>query len=347
MTALLPADYAPWLAHIKVRVQAARTRAVLAVNAEQVRLYWDIGQAILQNQTKEGWGSQIIRKLADDLRRELPDSKGFSYTNLRYMQRFAAEFPDWAICQQVVGKLPWGHILTLIEQVKLSEARDWYARQAIEHGWSRATLGVQIETRLHERQGKAISNFERTLPAPLSEMVQQATKDPYLFDFLGIGNEAHELDLEHALAAHVTRFLLELGAGFSYVGRQVPLEVAGEDFFIDLLFYHLKLRCYVVIELKSVAFKPEFAGKLNFYLSAIDDLMKHPADNPTVGMLLCKTKNNTLAEYALKDIQKPIGIAAYRLTDAIPEDLRGSLPSIEELEAVLRTAPEDMEDSDD
>lgn len=239
MTALLPADYAPWLAHIKVRVQAARTRAVLAVNAEQVRLYWDIGQAILQNQTKEGWGSQIIRKLADDLRRELPDSKGFSYTNLRYMQRFAAEFPDWAICQQVVGKLPWGHILTLIEQVKLSEARDWYARQAIEHGWSRATLGVQIETRLHERQGKAISNFERTLPAPLSEMVQQATKDPYLFDFLGIGNEAHELDLEHALAAHVTRFLLELGAGFSYVGRQVPLEVADEDFFIDLLFYHL------------------------------------------------------------------------------------------------------------
>lgn len=343
MTALVPADYAPWLAQIKARVQAARTRAVLAVQREQIDLYLEIGRSILDRQGAQGWGSAIVERLSADLRREFPDAKGFSVANLRHMRKAAEIFLADENLLQVVRELPWGHCLSLIYQIKNNADRIWYAQVAIQHGWSRAILDVQIETRLHERQGKAISNFNRTLPAPLSEMVQQATKDPYIFDFLGISNEAHERDLENALATHVTRFLLELGAGFSYVGRQVPLEVAGEDFFIDLLFYHLKLRCYVVIELKSVAFKPEFAGKLNFYLSAIDDLMKHPADNPTVGVLLCKNKNNVLAEYALKDIQKPIGIAEYRLTESIPENLRGSLPSIEELEAALR----DMEDASD
>lgn len=298
MTASLPADYAPWLAQIKARVQAARTRAVLAVQREQIDLYLEIGRSILERQSVQGWGGAIVERLSADLRRDFPDAKGFSVANLRHMRKAAEILLADENLSQVVRELPWGHCLSLIYQVKNNVDRAWYAKAAIQHGWSRAILEVQIETRLHERQGQAVSNFSRTLPAPLSEMVQQATKDPYIFDFLGIGNEAHERDLENALATHVTRFLLELGAGFSYVGRQVPLEVAGEDFFIDLLFYHLKLRCYIVIELKSVAFKPEFAGKLNFYLSAIDDLMKHPADNPTVGILLCKNKNNVLAEYA-------------------------------------------------
>lgn len=342
--AISSSDYADWLASIKARVQAARTRAVLSVHREQLELYLEIGAAILEKQRAQGWGSGVVDRLAVDLRHEFPDAKGFSVANLRHMRKLAEICADDENLSQVVRDLPWGHCLVLIYQLKENANRLWYAREAITHGWSRAVLGVQIETCLHERKGKAISNFERTLPAQLSEMVQQATKDPYIFDFLGVGNEAHERDIENAIAAHVTRFLLELGAGFSYVGRQVPLEVAGEDFFIDLLFYHLKLRCYVVIELKSVAFKPEFAGKLNFYLSAIDREMKHPADNPTVGVLLCKSKNDVLAEYALQDINKPIGISEYRLTEAIPENLRGSLPTIEELEAALRAVDDGGDD---
>lgn len=331
-----PVDYADWLAAIKARVQAARTRAVLAVHREQLELYLGIGRSILEKQGEQGWGAGIVERLAIDLRHEFPDAKGFSVANLRHMRKLAEICAADANLSQVVRDLPWGHCLVLLYQLKDNPARLWYAREAIAHGWSRAVLGAQIETRLHERQGKAVSNFERTLPAPYSELVQQATKDPYIFDFLGVGSEAHERDIENALAAHITRFLLELGAGFSYVGRQVPLQVGGEDFYLDLLFYHLKLRCYVVLELKAGAFKPEFAGKLNFYLSAVDGEMKHPTDNPTIGMLLCKTKNQVVAEYALKDIDKPIGIAEYRLTESIPENLRGSLPSIEELEAALQ-----------
>lgn len=340
----LGAGYADWLASIKARVKAARTRAVLAVHAEQVSLYWEIGRSILDKQSAEGWGAKVVRRLAEDLRRLLPDAKGFSYTNLRYMQRLAAEYPDWQICQQVVGKLPWGHVVALLDRVAEPETRQWYAREAVVQGWSRNVLAIQIETRLFERQGKAISNFAAALPAPDSELVQQATKDPYIFDFLGVGQEAQERDIENALTEHITRFLLELGAGFAYVGRQVPIEVGGEEFFIDLLFYHLKLRCYVVLELKATAFKPEHAGKLNFYLSAVDAQLKHPDDNPAVGMLLCKTRNDVVAEYALKDVDKPIGIAEYRLTEAIPENLRGSLPTIEELEAALEAA-EDQDES--
>jgi predicted nuclease of restriction endonuclease-like (RecB) superfamily len=347
MTQPLPlsvsADYADWLALIKARVQAARTRAVLAVHREQLELYLEIGRAIREKQSEHGWGAGIVEKLAVDLKHAFPDAKGFSVANLRHMRKLAEVCAEDANLSQVVRDLPWGHCLVLLYQLKTNDIRLWYAREAIAQGWSRAVFGIQIETRLHERQGKAVSNFGHTLPPPYSELVQQATKDPYIFDFLGIGSEAHERDIENALTTHVTRFLLELGAGFSYVGRQVPLQVGGEDFYIDLLFYHLKLRCYIVLELKAVPFKPEFAGKLNFYLSAVDGEMKHPADNPTVGMLLCKTKNKVLAEYALKDINKPIGIAEYRLTESIPENLRGKLPSIEELEAALRSV-EDAHD---
>lgn len=332
----LTAGYHDWLSSIKARVQAAQTRAVLAVHAEQVQLYWEIGQSILQKQREEGWGSGVVRKLADDLRAALPDAKGLSYTNLRYMQRLAGEYPDWAICQRLVGKLPWGHVITLLDRVTTDNTRQWYAAEAIAHGWSRNVLAIQIESRLHERQGKAVTNFSATLPAPNSELATQAVKDPYIFDFLGIGAEAHERDIENALTQHMTRFLLELGAGFAFVGKQVLLTVGEQDFYIDLLFYHLKLRRYVVIELKAGEFKPEYAGQLNFYLSAVDGEMKHAADNPTLGILLCKRKNQVVAEYALRDIAKPMGIAEYRLTEAIPADLRGSLPTIEELEAALK-----------
>ena len=337
----LGATYAEWLASIKARVQAARTRAVLAVHAEQIDLYLDIGRSILDKQAEDGWGKGVVEKLATDLRRTFPDVKGFSVANLRHMRKLAEICAGDEYLSQLVRDLPWGHNLVLLYQLKTPEARQWYAREAIVHGWSRNILEIQVETRLFERQGRAISNFAVALPAPDSELVQQATKDPYIFDFLGVGQEAHERDIENALTDHITRFLLELGAGFSYVGRQVPIEVGGEDFYIDLLFYHLKLRCYVVLELKATAFKPEHAGKLNFYLSAVDAQMKHPADNPTVGMLLCKTKNDVVAEYALKDVDKPIGIAEYRLTEAIPENLRGSLPSIEELESALQAADDE------
>jgi predicted nuclease of restriction endonuclease-like (RecB) superfamily len=297
-----------------------------------------IGQDILSRQDVQGWGAKVIDRLADDLRREFPEMKGFSSSNLKYMRRFVEECPDFRIGQQAVDQLPWSHIISLITKINIPEEREWYARATIEHGWSRAVLAHQIESGLYHRQGKALTNFDKQLPTPHSELAQQTLKDPYIFDFLNIGKEAHERDIENALVEHITRFLLELGAGFSYVGRQVHLVVGGEDFYLDLLFYHLKLRCYVVIELKAVAFKPEYAGKLNFYLSAVDATMKHESDNPSIGLILCKDKNRLVAEYALKDISKPVGISEYRLIESIPENLQGSLPSIEQIEAELSVA---------
>lgn len=330
-----PAGYIEWLKDIKARIRSAQQKAVLAANSEMLVLYWQIGQEILERQEQQGWGAKVVGRLAGDLRREFPDMKGFSRANLLYMRSFAEAWPDFVIVQRLVGQLPWGHNLELLAKVKSREEREWYARADIEFGWSRPVLVYQIESKLFHRQGKAITNFDKQLPAPQSELAQQTLKDPYLFDFFTIGKEAHERDIENALVEHITRFLLELGAGFAYVGRQVPLEVGGEDFYLDLLFYHLKLRCYVVIELKAVAFKPEYAGKLNFYLSAVDATMKHESDNPSIGLILCKDKNRLVAEYALKDISKPVGISEYRLMESIPEDLRGSLPTIEEIEAEL------------
>ena len=335
MSDILAAAYETLFHEIKHRIRAARTRASLAVNRELVLLYWEIGRNIVERQQREGWGAKVIERLAQDLRREFPEMKGLSRANLLYMRGFAEAWPDGEIVQRLVGQIPWGQNIELIAKVKSREEREWYARKAIDHGWSRPVLVHQIESRLYHRQGKAITNFQATLPQAQSDLAHEMLKDPYVFDFLSIGEEAHERDLERELVRHITNFLLELGAGFSYVGKQVHLEVGGEDFYLDLLFYHLKLRCYMVIELKTGPFRPEYAGKLNFYLSAVDDMLRHENDNPSIGLIICKDKNRLIAEYALRDISKPVGVSEYRLVEAIPEELKGSLPTIEELEAEL------------
>lgn len=330
-----PGGYADWLAELKARIQVAQQRATLAVNRELVLLYWQIGRDILERQARQGWGARVIDRLAHDLRTGFPDMKGFSRANLMYMRAFAEAWPDAGIVQQAVGQLPWGHNLVLLTKLKDARLRLAYAERAIHHGWSRNVLTIHIETRLLEREGQAITNFEAQLPAPHSDLARESLKDPYRLDFLGLREDAEEREIESAIVQHITRFLLELGAGFAYVGRQVHLEVGGDDFFIDLLFYHLKLRCYVVVELKAGPFRPEHAGKLNFYLSAVDAQMKSGQDNPTIGLLLCKSQNRVVAEYALRDTNKPIGVAEYQLVAALPADLRTSLPSIEQIEREL------------
>ncbi len=330
-----PSGYADWLTELKTRIHTAQQRTALAVNRELVLLYWQIGCDILERQAKQGWGAKVIERLAHDLRTAFPDMKGFSRANLMYMRAFAEAWPDEAIVQQAVGQLPWGHNLVLLSRLKISEMRLAYAQRAIQYGWSRNVLNIHIETRLLEREGKAVTNFEVQLPEPQSDLANQVLKDPYLFDFLGVAKEADEREIESAIVQHITRFLIELGAGFAYVGRQVNIEVAGDDFFIDLLFYHLKLRCYVVVELKAGDFKPEHTGQLSFYLSAVDAQMKAEQDNPTIGLLLCKKQNRVVAEYALRDSNKPIGVAEYQLLAALPAELKTSLPSIEQIEREL------------
>lgn len=330
-----PIGYADWLAELKTRIHTAQQRAALAVNRELVLLYWQIGCDILERQAKQGWGAKVIERLAHDLRTDFPDMKGFSRANLMYMRAFAEAWPDAAIVQQAVGQLPWGHNLVLLTRLKNPQSRLAYAQRAIAHGWSRNVLNIHIETRLLEREGQAVTNFAAQLPAPQSDLARSMLKDPYLFDFLGVGKEADEREIESAIVEHITRFLLELGAGFAYVGRQVPIEVGGDDFFIDLLFYHLKLHCYMVVELKTGAFKPEHTGQLGFYLSAVDAIVKSAEDNPTIGLLLCKSQNRVVAEYALRDTNKPIGIAEYQLVAALPEELQMNLPSIEQIEREL------------
>ena len=330
-----PAGYADWLAELKTRIHTAQQRATLAVNRELVLLYWQIGRDILTRQAEQGWGAKVIERLATDLRAAFPDMKGFSRANLMYMRAFAEAWPEETIVQQAVGQLPWGHNLVLLTKLKGPEQRLAYAQSAITNGWSRNVLNIHIETRLLERSGKAVTNFDARLPKPQSDLARESLKDPYRFDFLGLTDEAQERDIEHALVRHVTEFLLELGAGFAFVGRQVLLEVGDDDFFIDLLFYHLKLRCYVVIELKAGKFKPEHLGQLGFYLTAMDHQVKAEQDNPTIGLLLCKSKNEVVAEYALGDKSQPMGIAEYKLTQSLPAELQTSLPSIEQIEREL------------
>ena len=331
----IPSGYADWLTSLKTHISGARQRATLAVNQELVRLYHHIGTEILERQTRQGWGARVIDRLAIDLRAAFPEMKGFSSSNLKYMRFFAQMCPACLIGQQPADQLPWFHLVTLLTKVPEGPEREWYAAQAIQHGWSRSTLVAHIKSRLHLRQGVAITNFDRHLPTPHAQLAIEALKDPYLFDFLGLGDEALERDIENALIRHITRFLLELGAGFAFVGRQFRLEVDGDEFFIDLLFYHTRLKCYVVVELKGTAFKPEHAGQLNFYLAAVDAQVKAPDDKPTIGLLLCKTKNRLVAEYALSGINKPIGVAEYQLVRSLPKPLDTSLPSIEEIEAEL------------
>lgn len=331
----LPDDYAALLGDLKGRIRSAQTRAALAVNRELVLLYWHIGQSILARQAQEGWGAKVIDQLARDLKAEFPELKGFSPRNLKYMQQFAAAWPDEQVVQQLVAQIPWGHNIALLQALKDPAQREWYARAAIQHGWSRNVLIHQIDTRLIDRQGQATTNFDRALPAPTSELAQQLLKDPYTFDFLSLHDEALERDLERGLLAHLRDFMLELGVGFAFVGSQYHLEVGGEDFYLDLLFYHLKLRCFVVIDLKRGDFKPEYAGKMNFYCNVVDDRLRHASDAPTIGLILCQQPNRVLAEYALRGIDKPIGVSTYELTRALPAELQTSLPTIEQIERAL------------
>jgi predicted nuclease of restriction endonuclease-like (RecB) superfamily len=332
---LIPAQYAPWLIQIKQQVASARQRAALAVNGELVKLYWQIGHELLERQRSAQWGDKVLERLSADLRDAFPDMKGFSARNLKYMRYFAEHCPDQAIGQQPAAQLPWFHLVVLLTKVSGIQAREWYAVQAIAQGWSRTTLEVQVRDRLFERQGQAVTNFALRLPMPNSALAHETLKDPYLFDFLGLGDQAHEREIENALVRHMTRFLLELGSGFAFLGRQYRLEVEGEEFFIDLLFYHTRLKCHVVVELKATAFKPEHAGQLNFYLTAVDRQVKAPDDNPTIGLLLCKTQKRTVVEYALSGIDKPMGVAEYRLLRHLPDSLADSLPTVEALENEL------------
>jgi len=369
------AFYRDLLGDIKTRVRHAQHRAVLSANAEMILMYWDIGRMIVARQKEEGWGAKVLPRLSVDLKNELPEEKGFSLRNLKLMIQFYQSYQEGltigqrpvaqlqsgtelafgqrAVAQigpgeivpqpvaqrhlpsEIVFGLSWAHNIILIQKIKDLPTRYWYARQALEQGWSRDTLIVQIKNRAHERQGTAITNFANTLPEAHAAIAQGLLKDPYIFDFLTLEEPFHERELETGLLLHVQKFLLELGRGFAFVGRQYRLEVGDRDVFIDLLFYHLKLRCFVVVDLKKGEFKPDYAGKMNFYCSAVDDLLRHEHDTPTIGMILCQTKNRVFAEYALRDIHKPIGIADYELTRALPENLASSLPSIESLEAEM------------
>lgn len=343
MSELTSADYQVWLKNLKIQIQSAQQRAALAVNQELLKLYWQIGNDILQRQQQQGWGSKIIDQLAQDLRQAFPELKGFSARNLKYMRRFAETWQDSEIVQQPAAQLPWFHICTVMDKLKTGSERQWYMQKAVEYGWSRNVLVHQIESRLLERQGNAATNFAQTLPSPQSELAQQTLKDPYIFDFLSIGADAHERDIEQALTQHISQFLLELGAGFAFVGKQVHLEVGEQDFYLDLLFYHLKLRCYLVIELKAGDFTPSHIGQLSFYLSAVDEHFKTEHDAPTIGLLLCKNRNKVIAEYALRDNSKPIGVAEYQISQSLPPNFEDKLPSIERIEQELQANWSDAE----
>jgi predicted nuclease of restriction endonuclease-like (RecB) superfamily len=335
MIPALPDGYADWLKSLKNDIAQAQQRAGLLVNSELIQLYGRIGRDILQRQNLQGWGAKVIDRLARDLKEAFPHMRGWSSSNLKYMRFFAQHCPGGQFGQQAADQLPWFHCVTLLTKLNSDEEREWYALQTVRHGWSRTTLTLNIQSQLYVRQGNAVTNFEKRLPSPDSALARETLKDPYMFDFLGLGNEAHEREIEDGLMRHITRFLLELGAGFAFVGRQFRLEVDGDEFFIDLLFYHTRLKCYVVVELKATAFKPDHAGQLNFYLAAVDAKVKAEDDKPTIGLLLCKQKNRLVAEYALSGIDKPIGIAEYQLLRNLPESLEHKLPSIEEIEAEL------------
>jgi predicted nuclease of restriction endonuclease-like (RecB) superfamily len=366
----LASGYAPLLADLKARVRTAQVKAALSVNRELILLYWHIGREILRAQKTQGWGAKVVDRLARDLTDEFPELDGLSLRNLKRMRTFAAAYSavtqletgpasaanrprrmaksSSAIVPQVVAQLdrppeplsllPWGTNILLIEKVKDPATRLWYARKAVEHGWSRTVLTVQIESRLHARSGRAMNNFARTLPPAQSDLAREVLKDPYNFGFLALGESAQERDLERGLLDHVQKLLLEMGAGFAFVGRQVRFTVGGADFSLDLLFYHLRLRCFIVVDLKMKSFEPEFTGKMSFYLSAVDAQMRHPHDSPSIGLLLCKDTSNRLkVEYALRDMRKPIGVAEWRtrLVDSLPKNLRGALPAIADIEREL------------
>ncbi len=353
--------YADFLAQIKAQIKSSQAKAALAVNSALIQMYWNIGEMIAEKQAENSWGNNIIEQLAADLKKEFPGISGFSRANLFFIRRFYLFYADEKVQQAVrlltdgeisaqqsvalsrdfanvgtfLSQIPWGHHILILTKVKEKEAALFYVRQTIEHNWSRAVLGLQIEQNLYARQGKAISNFRETLPEMQAQMARQILKDPYNFDFLTLEPEVRELENEKQLTKHIEKFLLELGKGFAFIGRQYNLQIGAKDYYLDLLFYHIRLRCFVVIELKAVEFQPEFAGKLNFYLSAVDDLLKTENDQPTIGILLCKSKDGIEVEYALRDINKPIGVSEFTFTESLPEELKLSIPTVEEFEAEL------------
>jgi predicted nuclease of restriction endonuclease-like (RecB) superfamily len=335
---LLPPNYNRFLQDLKKRIRTAQVKAALAINQEMVMLYWSIGRDILNREEQEGWGAKVVDRLAKDLKAAFPDLTGFSARNMRYMKALAEAYPDEAILQRSVAILPWRHNIVLLEKLKDQEQRLWYAAQASANGWSRDILAMQIDSDLYRRQGGAVTNFDRTLPSPQSDFAQQLLKDPYNFSFLSLEKDAQERDLERALVTHIRDFLLELGVGFSFVGSQYPLEVDGQEFKLDLLFYHFKLRCFVVIDLKMGDFQAEFSGKMNFYVSAVDEILRHPDDQPTIGLILCRSKSRTIAEFSLRGMSQPIGVATHLIGKELPDSLKDVLPTVEQLEAELNNA---------
>ena len=333
------AAYQSFLSNLKKRIRRAQVKAALAVNSELTLLYWQIGRDILERQEKEGWGSKIIARLSRDLKQSLPDVRGFSRTNLLYMRAFAAAWPDKEFVQRIAGQIPWRHNQALLDKLDDPEERVWYAQQSFENGWSRDILIMQIGSGLYQRQGRAVNNFDRTLPKPESDLMRQMVKSPYNFEFLGLDRDVQERELEEALVTHIREFLIELGVGFSFAGSQYRLEVEGDEFFIDLLFYHFKLRRFIVIELKTTDFKPEYAGKMNFYVAAVDDLLRHPDDKPTIGIILCRSSKKTVVEYSLRDVNTPIAVSSHEL----PKQLRDSLPTPEQLEIEIETVAREIE----
>ena len=333
---ILPNDYHAWIDNIKSLIRSTQIKAAISVNENLIRLYWQLGQMITEKQENANWGDVIIRQVAIELKETFPNMTGFSRTNLFYMKQFYLFYRDASeLVQQAVGLIPWGHNILIFSKSKQLDIALFYLNATLENNWSRSVLDIQLDTKLHERQGKSINNFHKTLEQPQAELANETLKDPYMFDFLTFTPDMHELDMEKQLTDHIIKFLLELGNGFAFIGRQYPLTIGEKDYALDLLFYHIRLRCFVVIDLKMRPFTPENAGKMNFYLSATDDLLKHGSDNPTIGLILCKSKNRIEVEYALRDLNKPIGVSDWILTQTLPEHLKSSLPSIEQLEREL------------
>jgi predicted nuclease of restriction endonuclease-like (RecB) superfamily len=327
-------DYKIWLSELKLKVRRSQIKAAIAVNSELIGFYWDLGKMIAERQTH--WGSKFLDQVSYDLKVAFPDMQGFSVRNLKYCRLFYTFYKEFSIGQQLVAQLPWGHNILVFTKSNSEQEAKFYIEQTIENNWSRDVLAFQLKTNLYERIGKSVNNFKTTLPETFSDLAEQTLKDPYVFDFLTISSKAKEKDIEKQLINHVKKFLLELGKGFAFVAQQYNLQIAENDYFLDLLFYHIKLKCFVVIELKNTKFIPEYAGKLNFYLSAVDSLLKKEDDKPTIGLLLCRDKNNLEVEFALRDMKKPIGVSEFQLIENLPEDLKSSLPTIEELENELK-----------
>ena len=339
----IPSGYNELFQELKGHIREAQVRAAMAVSRELVSLYWTIGREISRRFQQQGWGTKIVERLARDLQNEFPGVEGFSPRNLRYMRSLAEAWPEPEILQQLIAKLPWGHNVRVLDRLKDRSTREWYLRAALEYGWSQNILSLQIQSRLHEREGKALTNFQRALPPPDSDMAEQILKDPYNFDFLTVREQAHEREVEKGLLAHLRDLLLELGRGFAFIGSQVPLDVAGDTFYLDLLFYHVRLHCYFVIELKTGKFQPEWAGKLSFYLSAVDNLIRSPQDGRTIGLLLCESHRRTIVEYTLQNIDQPIGVSSYRVTRELPAPIREEVPTVEALQEVIAKLRDELD----